>query len=72
MRLLKLFGKREDRPDTAAAPNCGHLVLVPLWDNLADMGNKEKASGYRCQACDARLTLVEAAEARRRTRISLS
>lgn len=75
MRFLKLFGKKENEPEAVAdqeTANCSHLILVPLWDNLADMGNEEKASAYRCYACEARLALEEAAQVRRRNAISLS
>jgi len=38
---------------------CGHLVIMPRWDALEDMGKAEKATGYKCDACGQDLTRQE-------------
>ena len=44
----------------AETPPCAHVILVPRWDSTADMGNDDKASGWRCDACGASFTPSEA------------
>ena len=50
--------KPADVPEETAA--CAHVILVPRWDSTADMGNDDKASGWRCDACGASFTPSEA------------
>lgn len=82
MKLPKLFGGKEppeqphdERPDQVFEPvgdtNCPHLVMVPRWDRVEDMGDESKAVGYRCYACGVSLSLDEAEEARKRSAIAL-
>ncbi len=81
MKLPKVFGgketpeKADHRPDQVFDPvgdtNCPHLVMVPRWDRVEDMGDESKAVGYRCYACGVSLSLREAEEARRRSAIAL-
>ena len=54
--------KPADVPAETAA--CAHVILVPRWDSTADMGNDDKASGWRCDACGASFTPSEAQELR--------
>lgn len=67
---VPFFG-RGAAPVIEEESSCPHLMLTPLWHNAADMGVEAKATGYRCYACGDALTLDEAAEARRRSAISL-
>jgi len=56
----KLFGKSEEKSVAEQAPiACPHTVLLPRWDNAADMGQQDKITGYTCQACDAFFTAAE-------------
>ena len=60
------------RPATNETANtCQHRVLVPRWDQVQDMGDESKVSGYRCSTCGAPLTLEEANEAQQRNSIVL-
>ncbi len=66
---IPFFNRRKtaglaERP--AEGSHCPHLMLVPTWDRPDDMGKEDKATGYRCYACAAPLTLAEAEEACRR------
>lgn len=68
--LSKLFGKggattEQDKMPSAAA-TCPHTTLVPRWDNAADIGHEERATGYRCEGCGAMFTRAEAEALRRR------
>lgn len=59
--LTKLFGKTKAEPRVAAVSvACPHILLVPRWDNAADMGIEERASGYICNACSESFTLEQA------------
>lgn len=64
-----------ERPDQVFEPtgdsDCPHLVMVPRWDRVEDMGDESKAVGYRCYACGISLSLAEAEEARRHSAIAL-
>lgn len=48
------------------ATQCAHLVLMPRWDVIADMGKAERAIGYKCDACGRELTREEGQEALQR------
>jgi hypothetical protein len=41
------------------AAACLHGALVPRWDNVADMGNEEKVTSYRCDSCGKDFTPEE-------------
>ncbi len=51
--LDKLFGRRgaDEKPVDAGA--CPHASLTARWDAPEDMGDLERASGFRCEACGA-------------------
>ncbi len=60
--LNRLFGggsKAEAAPPQEAPP-CGHLTLVPRWDNAQDMGDADKVTNYVCEACHQQFTPAEA------------
>ncbi len=40
-------GKGTDRPQSA----CPHSVLLPVWDNVAYIGNSDRVAAYSCKAC---------------------
>ena len=71
--LRSLLGRKEngETAPEAEGTNCAHLVLLPTWSKPEDMGKEEKATGFRCYACGAPLTLEEASELRNRSAISL-
>ena len=71
MRFPWPFGRKAAPPEAPEAPRCSHLVLLPTWDEPADMGKEERATGYRCGACGTVLTIEEAAELRKRNAIAL-
>jgi hypothetical protein len=49
---------------TTDAPPCEHLVLIPRWDNVDDIGREDRVAGERCEACGADFTPEEAAHLR--------
>ena len=51
-------------PDAEAAPKCEHVTLIPSWDRAEDMGNADRVSRYRCEACGETFTLEQAQELR--------
>jgi hypothetical protein len=62
----KLFGKtRDERNSPQETPACSHLVLLPRWDRLEDMGHEEKIVGYTCDACGEKLPLAAKEQQRR-------
>jgi hypothetical protein len=40
--------------------SCHHRVLVPCWENPADLGIESRAIGYRCDACSETFNPVHA------------
>ncbi|HYM15848.1 MAG TPA: hypothetical protein VEZ14_09830 [Dehalococcoidia bacterium] len=61
--LKKLRRDREEgapAADAPATPDCPHYVLVPRWDNVADMGKDELATSFRCEACAREFSPSEA------------
>jgi hypothetical protein len=62
MNLLKRL-HRTEQPAPPAEPadhKCPHSVLIPRWEDMADMGNEGRASGFRCDACGEEFTPSEA------------
>ncbi len=51
--LKNLFGGNRAASESLKVekPPCLHVTLVPKWDNVADMGSEDKASGFTCDAC---------------------
>ena len=45
-RILRRHPAEESTKATADTPACAHAVIVPRWDRVADIGNKENVSGY--------------------------
>jgi hypothetical protein len=60
LRLLRKH--REDQPAASAEPTtqCEHVTLIPSWDRAEDIGDVDRVSLYRCEACRAEFTLEEA------------
>lgn len=56
---LGSFGK--GRPAVAAPEEqaCRHAILVPMWDNAADMGHSDKVTRYKCDHCHQFFTAEE-------------
>ncbi len=60
--LSKLMGRSEE-VEAAAEPApalCSHLVMVPRWDSVDDIGHAERATSYRCEACGREFSPTEA------------
>ena len=62
--LGNLFGKRAEDKATLAAPpvTCLHVILLPRWDSIDDMGNEEKVSSYVCESCGQSFSAEEGKE----------
>jgi hypothetical protein len=59
--LEKIFGGKKDRTEEIAeVPACPHAVLMPRWDNAADMGHEDRATSFVCEGCQAVFTGEEA------------
>jgi hypothetical protein len=71
MKFPSLFKGKEDAAGRSMEgtqlpdETCPHKLLVPRWDSVDDMGDESKATGYKCDACGASLSLMEVEEARR-------
>ena len=63
MNWLNRLLRRE--PDAEAAPEsgreCSHALLTPQWDDVANVGDDSKASGFTCSSCGEKFTPAEAA-----------
>ncbi|MGE3596960.1 MAG: hypothetical protein AB7N70_15555 [Dehalococcoidia bacterium] len=59
----------EDLLSTVNDVECPHIDLGPHWDNAADLGNIDKASGYKCGGCN-RLFSIEEARVLRETEVT--
>lgn len=46
--------------DSAPVAPCPHTVLVPRWDDPADMGKEDRASNFQCQVCGESISPEEA------------
>jgi len=62
-----IFGRKDPEPTEVSSLEvlCPHTVLIPSWDNAADMGPEEKAIRFTCESCHQEFTLVEAKGLRR-------
>jgi hypothetical protein len=65
----KLFGHGQSKAEkmideepltVAESPPCPHSVLSPRWDSAADLGNKDKATAFVCEACGETFSPEEA------------
>jgi len=71
MKFPNPFEKKEQplepqKTDQPSQTECEHLQLFPHWDSVEDMGNEEKATGYRCGLCGASFSPKEADRLQRR------
>jgi hypothetical protein len=58
-RAQSLDGElREETPES-----CAHMVLMPRWDAIEDMGKLDRVVGYRCDGCGQNLSLEQGHEA---------
>ncbi len=57
--LDKLFGRSGTDGAPEADVACPHVALTARWDALEDMGNLERASSFRCEACGADFSAEE-------------
>ena len=57
-----LFGRHKTEPKE----DCPHTILLPRWDNVADMGIELKISGFSCQTCHQTFSAGEGRELERR------
>jgi hypothetical protein len=58
----------DQRTSKAEQSRCHHRVLVPCWENPADLGIEARATDYRCDACGASFNPVHAYLLRLETR----
>lgn len=57
--LSRFFGTRREEAQQKEPAACLHIRLVPYWDNLQDMGDKEKVTHYKCEGCHATFSREE-------------
>ena len=53
--LSRLFKRKEAQPPSESPipqADCLHAVLLPHWDSLDDLGHRERADSYSCEACN--------------------
>ncbi len=64
--LQKLLGreKEEEQVVEETPAECTHSSLVPRWDDPADIGKEDKASGWTCSSCNQAFTPAEREELR--------
>ena len=48
-KFLNRVGATADR-EPAHLP-CRHPSLAPMWESVQDMGERDKISRYKCEAC---------------------
>lgn len=60
MAWLKSIFRRESSGAAEREVTCTHVNLTPRWDDVADVGHADKASGYNCIACSERFTIAQA------------
>lgn len=69
MGLFKKLWQKQAPSDQQPAA-CTHAALVAHWDNVADIGNEDLATRWKCSSCEEVFTPqqrreLEAAEANR-------
>ena len=64
-KIFKGARSKEKEEEVATKAPCLHVALAPRWDSAADMGNPDKVSGFKCDACDEEFTPAEASALRR-------
>jgi len=47
------------KPAASGFTTCPHTALLPRWDNLADMGQLGRVTGYHCDSCGKDFTPAE-------------
>jgi hypothetical protein len=57
--LVARVGRREATP---APAGCPHTVLLPRWDDVADMGHEDRATSFVCEGCGEEFTPREVRE----------
>lgn len=66
--LGKLFGGKKQESATTTQTttvDCPHVVLVPRWESVQDMGHEDRISRFMCEACQQEFTPDVAAQLRR-------
>ncbi len=58
--LSRLLGRKKSETPYEAPP-CPHKALVPRWDDLPDMGKKDRVSSYNCTTCGSTFSREEGA-----------
>ncbi len=49
--LNKILGKKERNEAPILPAPYSHVVLLPRWESVEEMGNEEKIAGYTCESC---------------------
>lgn len=69
--LGKLLGRDSSANDDAPPPDeqveCPHVVLVPKWDDAADIGVEARATHFDCATCGSSFAPEVATELRATT-----
>ncbi len=62
MSWLKNMFRRDSTEDEEPEPEvaCTHMNLTAKWDEAADVGDADKATGYSCIACNESFTIEQA------------
>ncbi|MEE8337543.1 MAG: hypothetical protein V3R95_05740 [Dehalococcoidia bacterium] len=58
--LKSIFRRESSGSATEREVSCAHVNLTPRWDDVADVGHADKASGYHCIACGESFTIAQA------------
>ncbi len=63
-----LFGRKpkqeQTRSTATVVADCPHVMLAPRWDNAADIGHEDRATGFVCSGCNSLFTVDETAKLR--------
>lgn len=54
--FTKLFESKSSAPALEAQGPCPHKMLAPRWNSVADMGERDRITGYGCQNCNRTFT----------------
>ena len=63
------FGRKKESTTAKTvvdSASCLHAALAPRWDRAEDIGHDDRASSFRCDACQTIFTADEVAVLRER------
>ncbi len=62
--LRRKANEGDDQGADAATPPCLHTAIRPLWDSADDIGDEDKATSFRCEACQDTFSREQAEQIR--------